>query len=152
MGVRLWYEVMMTSFLSISIWNNGSSVKRRKIRPVFRTRFGKQTFSYPSMTYWKKRRWGEFRLQKSRVERRLTTQFEGDTPCSLYEDFPSLLLFVVWNRTGPGRIRSGVVKKETDWVGDCPVLLTEPKEDGSVAKQAGGEETQPESKRLICYA
>jgi len=51
---------------------------------------------------------------KSRVERRLTTQFEGDTPCCLYEDFPSLLLLF---EIGPGRVESGWKerKKPPEW-------------------------------------
>ncbi|KAF4363261.1 hypothetical protein G4B88_016072 [Cannabis sativa] len=35
-----------------------------------------------------------------------------------------------------------VVKKKTARVGDYHVLLTDPKEDGSIAKQAGGEDTK----------
>ncbi|KAC9261808.1 hypothetical protein E3N88_46088 [Mikania micrantha] len=52
--------------------------------------------------------------------------------------------------TGPGRIRLER-KKETAGVGDCPVLLTDPKEGGSATKQAGREGTKCLNKTRTNY-
>lgn len=92
MGVSLWYSVLIAQFLSISIYQNRPSFKRKKISPYNQIRkiHIHEGVRLESTFYY-----------KSRVERRLTTQFEGDTPCCLYEDFPSLLLLF---EIGPGRV------------------------------------------------